>query len=87
MAGFDHGRQRGTVHVADHNVSVGKKFFTWGSREFGDVWHRNLTDEDGAYLEIMTGCYTDNQPDFPLLHRMKRRPLSRPGMPPPICRG
>lgn len=64
MAGFDHGRQRGTVHVADHNVSVGKKFFTWGSREFGDVWHRNLTDEDGAYLEIMTGCYTDNQPDF-----------------------
>ena len=45
-------------------MSVGKKFFTWGSREFGDVWHGNLTDEDGAYLEIMTGCYTDNQPDF-----------------------
>lgn len=64
MGGYDHGKQRGTVHVADHNVSVGKKFFTWGSREFGDVWHSNLTDEDGAYLEIMTGCYTDNQPDF-----------------------
>ena len=64
MAGFDHGRQRGTVHVADHNVSVGKKFFTWGSRSsvmYGTV---TLTDEDGAYLEIMTGCYTDNQPDF-----------------------
>lgn len=64
MGGYDHGRKRGTVHVADHHVSVGKKFFTWGSREFGDVWHKNLTDEDGAYLEIMTGCYTDNQPDF-----------------------
>ena len=64
MGGYDHGRKRGTVHVADHHVSVGKKFFTWGSREFGDVWHSNLTDEDGAYLEIMTGCYTDNQPDF-----------------------
>ncbi len=67
MGGYDHGRQRGTVHVADHNVSVGKKFFTWGSRAFGDVWHRNLTDEDGPYLEIMTGCYTDNQPDFAFL--------------------
>ena len=67
MGGYDHGRHRGTVHVADHNVSVGKKFFTWGSREFGDVWHSNLTDEDGAYLEIMTGCYTDNQPDFAFL--------------------
>ncbi len=64
MGGYDYGRKRGTVHVADHHVSVGKKFFTWGSREFGDVWHSNLTDEDGAYLEIMTGCYTDNQPDF-----------------------
>ena len=29
--------------------------------------HSNLTDEDGAYLEIMTGCYTDNQPDFAFL--------------------
>lgn len=67
MGGYDHGRRRGTVHVADHNVSVGKKFFTWGSREFADVWHSNLTDEDGAYLEIMTGCYTDNQPDFAFL--------------------
>lgn len=67
MGGYDHGQQRGTVHVADHHVSVGKKFFTWGSRAFGDAWHKNLTDEDGAYLEIMTGCYTDNQPDFAFL--------------------
>ena len=67
MSGYDHGLKRGTVHIADHNVSVGKKYFTWGDREFGNQWHKNLTDDDGAYLEIMTGCYTDNQPDFSFL--------------------
>ena len=25
---------------------------------------RNLTDEDGPYIELMAGVYTDNQPDF-----------------------
>jgi len=24
----------------------------------------NLTDEDGPYVELMAGAYTDNQPDF-----------------------
>ena len=67
MGGYDHGKKRGTVHVADHNYSVGKKFFTWGQADNGDRWHSNLTDEDGDYLEIMTGCYTDNQPDFSFL--------------------
>ena len=28
------------------------------------AWDRNLTDEDGPYIELMTGMYTDNQPDF-----------------------
>ena len=67
MGGYDHGAERGTVHIADHNISVGKKYFTWGNGEFGNQWHKNLTDNDGAYLEIMTGCYTDNQPDFTFL--------------------
>ena len=64
MAGYDHGKEMGTVHIADRHISPGKKFFTWGNGEFGDVWQQNLTDEDGPYIEIMTGCYTDNQPDF-----------------------
>lgn len=35
-----------------------------GKRGFGKAWDRNLTDEDGPYIELMTGMYTDNQPDF-----------------------
>ena len=27
----------------------------------------NLTDEDGPYIELMAGVYTDNQPDFSFL--------------------
>ena len=68
MGGYDYSKQKGTVHVADRNVSPGKKFFTWGLTEFGQAWQKNLTDSDGPYLEIMTGCYTDNQPDFAFLH-------------------
>ena len=67
MAGYDDGKSMGTVHVADKYVSPGKKFFTWGRAEHGGVWQKNLTDEDGEYLEIMTSCYSDNQPDFAFL--------------------
>lgn len=64
MAGYDDSRDLGTVHVADRFLSPGKKFFTWGRSGYGEAWQSNLTDEDGDYIEIMTGCFTDNQPDF-----------------------
>ena len=32
--------------------------------DFGDMWCSNLTDKNGPYIELMTGVYTDNQPDF-----------------------
>ena len=64
MAGYDDSKDMGTVHVADHFLSPGKKFFCWGSAAYGREWQKNLTDVDGDYIEIMTGCFTDNQPDF-----------------------
>lgn len=64
VGGYDHGRKAGLLHVADHHISPGKKQWTWGSGEFGKMWDRQLTDEDGPYFEIMTGVFTDNQPDF-----------------------
>jgi tetratricopeptide (TPR) repeat protein len=64
MGGYDHGRRAGMLHFADHHISPGKKQWVWGCGDFGDAWHRNLTDEDGPYVELMTGVYTDNQPDF-----------------------
>jgi tetratricopeptide (TPR) repeat protein len=50
--------------MADHHISPGKKQWTWGSGDFGKAWDRSLTDEDGPYIELMAGVYTDNQPDF-----------------------
>lgn len=64
VGGYDHGVQAGLLHVANHHISPGKKQWTWGNGEFGQAWDRHLTDEDGPYIELMTGVYTDNQPDF-----------------------
>lgn len=61
---YEHDTQAGMLHVADHHVSPGKKQWTWGNGDFGQAWDRNLTDEDGPYIELMTGVFTDNQPDF-----------------------
>lgn len=65
--GYDHGKRAGLVHVANHQISPGKKQWTWGNHDFGYAWDRNLTDEDGPYIELMAGVYTDNQPDFSFL--------------------
>jgi len=64
VGGYEEDVQGGLLHVADHHVSPGKKQWTWGYGDFGVAWDRNLTDEDGPYIELMTGVYTDNQPDF-----------------------
>ena len=67
FGGYDHVRQAGMVHVADHHITPGKKQWTWGNHEFGYAWDRSLTDVDGPYIELMAGVYTDNQPDFSFL--------------------
>lgn len=67
FGGYDHAREAGMVHLASHHISPGKKQWTWGNHEFGYAWERNLTDEQGPYIELMAGVYTDNQPDFSFL--------------------
>jgi tetratricopeptide (TPR) repeat protein len=64
LAGYDHGKHAGTLHIADHGIMPGKKFFTWGNGSDGRMWDGMLTDTDGAYLELMVGGYSDNQPDY-----------------------
>ncbi|MEZ4836693.1 MAG: DUF5107 domain-containing protein [Caldilineaceae bacterium] len=61
---YDHGRRAGMIHVANHHIVPGKKQWTWGTSDFGQAWDRQLTDENGPYIELMCGAYTDNQPDF-----------------------
>jgi tetratricopeptide (TPR) repeat protein len=64
LGGYDHGRQAGVAHVAERDTMPGKKFWTWGNGPDGRMWDRILTDEDGPYIELMTGGYSDNQPDY-----------------------
>ena len=64
VGNFDEGKDAGLLHVADHHISPGKKQWTWGCGDFGKMWDKNLTDEDGPYIELMTGVFCDNQPDF-----------------------
>jgi hypothetical protein len=64
IAGYDHGKQAGTMHVADHHQAPGKKFFTWGTGPSGRMWNNILSDTDGPYLELMVGAWSDNQPDY-----------------------
>jgi tetratricopeptide (TPR) repeat protein len=67
FGGYDHAAGAGVVHVANHHIAPGKKQWTWGNHEFGYAWDRSLTDNDGPYIELMAGVYTDNQPDFSYL--------------------
>ncbi|HTM97095.1 MAG TPA: DUF5107 domain-containing protein, partial [Pedobacter sp.] len=64
VGGYENDSKGGLLHVANHHISPGKKQWTWGNGDFGQAWDRNLTDEDGPYIELMCGVYTDNQPDF-----------------------
>ena len=64
VSGYDMKEEQGFVTVANHHISPGKKMWHWGVGDFGDMWCSNLTDENGPYIELMTGVYTDNQPDF-----------------------
>jgi tetratricopeptide (TPR) repeat protein len=70
VAGYDHGKNAGIMTIADHNIIPGKKFFTWG---VGNMWDKILTDNDGPYLEIMVGAYSDNQPDYSWMQPYEER--------------
>ena len=81
VGGYDFGAEAGILHIADHHVSPGKKQWTWGNGEFGQAWDKNLTDEDGPYIELMTGVYTDNQPDFTWLEPYEEKKFTQYFMP------
>ncbi|MDE7342129.1 MAG: DUF5107 domain-containing protein [Lachnospiraceae bacterium] len=81
VGGYDYGVEAGVLHVADHHVSPGKKQWTWGCGDFGKAWDRNLTDEDGPYIELMTGMFTDNQPDFTWLKPFEEKVFTQYFMP------
>jgi len=52
---YDVDMDRGIVQVADHHELSGKKAWTWGNWDFGLVSQKNLTDDDGPYIEVQSG--------------------------------
>ncbi len=81
LGGYEHDTKAGILHVANRHLSPGKKQWTWGNGEFGYAWDRNLTDEDGPYIELMTGVFTDNQPDFSWIMPNEERRFTQYFMP------
>lgn len=65
VGGYDYGVDAGTMLAGNHNICKGGKFWTWGHKAYGHAWDCvTLTDSDGAYVELMTSAYSDNQPDY-----------------------
>lgn len=81
VGGYENDSKGGVLHIVNHHVSPGKKQWTWGNGDFGQAWDRNLTDEDGPYIELMCGVYTDNQPDFSWLMPGEEKSFSQYFMP------
>ena len=81
VGNFDYGKNAGLLHIADHHISPGKKQWTWGNGDFGQAWDRNLTDKNGPYIELMTGVFTDNQPDFSWLKPYEEKEFDQYFMP------
>ena len=52
---YDVDADRGIAQVADHHELSGKKAWTWGESDGGKVAQKNLTDEDGPYIEVQSG--------------------------------
>jgi len=81
VGGYEHDTRSGILHIANHHISPGKKQWTWGNGDFGRSWERNLTDDDGPYVELMTGVFTDNQPDFSWLQPNEEKTFEQYFMP------
>ena len=65
IVGYDYGKDAGTMLAGNHNINKGGKFWSWGNMRYGHAWDcETLTDSDGPYVELMTGAYSDNQPDY-----------------------
>lgn len=64
FGGYNHGKDAGVVYIGNHHLAPGMKFFTFGGGRDGQAWDERLTDDDGPYLELMAGAFSDNQPDY-----------------------
>jgi tetratricopeptide (TPR) repeat protein len=69
---YDVTRDQGIVQVADHNLLIGKKAWTWGMSDDGLAAMANLTDNAGGYIEVQSGPLA-TQADYGLLNPHQHR--------------
>jgi tetratricopeptide (TPR) repeat protein len=55
VAWYNHDLERGMINYARRTDAPGKKFYTWGNSDDGNIWTELLTDEDGPYAEMQSG--------------------------------
>ncbi len=64
VGGYDYSQNAGTIHVGDMVESRTSKLWQFGPGLQGQNARRKLTDDGKAYVELMTGSYSNNQPDY-----------------------
>ncbi|SDM29544.1 tetratricopeptide repeat protein [Kriegella aquimaris] len=64
LGGYDYGKNAGTVHVGDPLQNKTSKLWQFGPGLQGQNARRKLTDDGKAYVELMTGTFSNNQPDY-----------------------
>jgi hypothetical protein len=73
VAGIDHGSQTGTVIFGDKYINPGKNYWTWGNTPSGLMNYNELTENDGPYIELFFGSYSDNQPDYSWMQTLETK--------------
>ena len=64
VGGYDYAQKAGTIHVGDTYRNRTSKLWQFGPGLEGQNARRKLTDDGKAYVELMTGSYSNNQPDY-----------------------
>ncbi|MDR2470420.1 MAG: DUF5107 domain-containing protein [Tannerella sp.] len=64
IGGYDYAQKAGTVHVGDVYNNRTSKLWQFGPGLEGQNARRKLTDDGKAYVELMTGSFSNNQPDY-----------------------
>ena len=64
IGGYDYAQRAGTVHVGDVIENRTSKLWQFGPGLLGQNARRKLTDDGKAYVELMTGTFSDNQPGY-----------------------
>ncbi|WP_271769839.1 DUF5107 domain-containing protein [Aquimarina algiphila] len=64
IGGYDYSQKAGTVHVGDPYENKTSKLWQFGPGLAGQNARRKLTDDNKAYVELMTGTFSNNQPDY-----------------------